>query len=156
MKKIFGFLLVFYISSTCVLHTQWLHTNGPVGYPINCLTISGINLFAGTERGGIFLTTNNGTSWTSINNGLSAISVYGIVKNGSNLFATTWGSGIVLSTNNGTSWTEVNAGLVPFHSVPPISLLLPSPAQIFLPGHMMTEFSCPLITVQVGLWSIMV
>jgi len=34
------------------------------------LAVNGSNLFAGTERGGVFLSTNNGTSWTAVNTGL--------------------------------------------------------------------------------------
>ncbi|MCX6136786.1 MAG: T9SS type A sorting domain-containing protein [Ignavibacteriales bacterium] len=67
------------------------------------------NLFAGTYQeggggapsGGVFLSTNNGTSW--VNTGL-------INTAGTNLFAGTDG-GVFLSANNGTSWSAVNNGL---------------------------------------------
>ena len=35
------------------------------------LAVSGTNLFAGTYGGGVFLSTNNGTNWTAVNNGLT-------------------------------------------------------------------------------------
>ena len=35
------------------------------------LAVSGTNLFAGTDGGGVFLSTNNGTSWTAVNTGLT-------------------------------------------------------------------------------------
>ncbi|MDR3667580.1 MAG: fibronectin type III domain-containing protein, partial [Ignavibacteriaceae bacterium] len=57
------------------------------------------------------LSTNNGTSWTAVNNGLTNSMVNTFVVNGTNLFAGTQGGGVYLSTNNGSSWTAVNNGL---------------------------------------------
>jgi ligand-binding sensor domain-containing protein len=80
--------------------------------------VSGSNIFAGT-LGGIFLSTNNGTSWTAVNTGLiftntlgqqSTQSVSAFAVSGGNIFAGT-GGGVFLSTNNGTSWIAVNSGL---------------------------------------------
>jgi ligand-binding sensor domain-containing protein len=72
--------------------------------------VSGSNIFAGTYGGGVFLSTNNGTSWTAVNSGLKDSSVRCLATSGSNIFAGT-DSGVFLSTNNGTSWTAVNSGL---------------------------------------------
>jgi hypothetical protein len=33
---------------------QWVQTNGPYGGPVSCFAISGTNLFAGTEGGGVW------------------------------------------------------------------------------------------------------
>ena len=85
--------------------------------------MSGANLFAIADikhSRGIFLSTNNGTSWTSA--GLTNDYVQALVASGSNLFACfqmsidSLGdhynySNVSLSTNNGTSWTEVDIGL---------------------------------------------
>ncbi len=60
--------------------------------------------------GGVFLSTNNGTSWTVVNSGLTNTYVRALTVSGTNLFAGTNG-GVFLSTNNGTSWTAVNSGL---------------------------------------------
>jgi hypothetical protein len=83
------------------------------------LAARGRNLFAGTGNtngyGGVFLSTDNGMSWTAVNTGLtqhgSTPSVRALAVSGSNLFAGTYGGGVFLSTNNGTSWTAVNTGL---------------------------------------------
>jgi len=37
---------------------------------VACIAVNGGNLFAGTYWGGAFLSTNNGTSWDPINEGL--------------------------------------------------------------------------------------
>ena len=42
------------------------------------LAVSGTNLFAGTYGGGVFLSTNNGTSWTAVNTGLTNTDVYAL------------------------------------------------------------------------------
>ena len=59
---------------------------------------------------GVFLSTNNGTSWTAVNTGLTNTACPALAVSGTNLFAGTEG-GVFLSTNNGTNWTAVNAGL---------------------------------------------
>jgi len=117
---LFGCLLT--LLPTGTLHTQWVQTSGPYGGDVRCFAASGTNLFAGTASGagvvsgGVFLSTNNGASWTQVNNGLTNTSVTALTVSGTNLFAGTgtgqggWGR-VYLSTNNGTSWTEVDAGL---------------------------------------------
>jgi hypothetical protein len=76
---------------------------------VNSITVSGTNLFASTE-GGVFLSTNNGTSWIAASTGLTNTYIHNIAVSGTNLFAGTEG-GVFLSTNNGTSWTDVSVGL---------------------------------------------
>lgn len=90
---------------------QWTQTNGPYGGSITALLVNGTNLFAGTEGGGIFLSTNNGQNWTAVNNGLTNQNVRALAVSGNNLFAGTVGDGVFLSTNNGESWAAANNGL---------------------------------------------
>src|ERR1035437_6864780 len=106
-------LLLLLIFSNQILQAQWVQTNGPGGGDIQCFAVSGSNLFAGSFGGGVFLSTNNGTSWTAVNNGFPFpfSSVKALAVSGTNLFAGFDGSGVYLSTNNGTSWTPVNNGL---------------------------------------------
>jgi photosystem II stability/assembly factor-like uncharacterized protein len=83
---------------------QWVRTSGPGGGVINTLAVSGINVFAGTDGSGVFLSTNNGKSWTLVNSGLPLhADVDALVVSGTNLFAGI-GSGIFLSTNDVKSW----------------------------------------------------
>ncbi len=104
-------LLLVVILSLNQSRAQWTQTNGPYGGNVRCFAISGANLFAGTS-GGVFLSTNDGASWTAVNTGLTNTNVLALAVSGTNLFAGTQGPGrIFLSTNNGTSWTAVNTGL---------------------------------------------
>ena len=112
------FLFMVFFAGT--LSAQWVQTNGPYGGYVEAFAVSpngtgGANLFAGTWHNGVYLSTNNGTSWTAANAGLTSnyVSSFAVSPNGAgstNLFAGT-GSGVFLSTNNGTSWTAVDSGL---------------------------------------------
>jgi len=97
---------------------QWVHTHIPNSIPARCFAVSGTNLFAGANSG-VLLSTNQGTSWTAVNNGLTDTSIWALAVSGTNLFAGSGpgalfykhGRGVFLSTNNGASWTAVNTGL---------------------------------------------
>ncbi len=113
MKKstlCFAWLIVALFTWSAKSHSQWVQTNGPYGGRINCFAVSGTNIFTGTGHG-VFLSTNNGESWTAINNGLKFSFVLSFAISGTNIFAGTGGGGIFLSTNNGESWAAVNNGL---------------------------------------------
>jgi len=113
MKKliiIFLFTTSFFTNSNLVI-AQWIQTNGPYGGTVCSFAISDTNIFAGTNGGGVCLSTNNGTSWTVVNTGLTNLQVWSLAVSGTDLFAGTHLGGVCLSTNNGTSWTAVNTGL---------------------------------------------
>ena len=64
-------------------------SNGLTSTLVLSLAVSGRNLFAGTRGGGVFLSTNNGTSWTQT--GLTNTLVLSLAVSGRNLFAGTDG-----------------------------------------------------------------
>jgi len=110
MKRLLSFFAIVVLLGAQSLQAQWIQTNGPYGGDVRCFAVNDSNLFAGTGGGGVFLSTNNGASWTAVNTGLTNTAVFSLAVNGSNLFAGTDG-GVFLSTNNGTSWTAINTGL---------------------------------------------
>src|SRR3990172_13018909 len=96
MKNICRFLFV--VSSIFMfanpLPAQWIQTNGPYGGYVISFAISGTNLFPGTDGGGVFLSTNNGTSWIPASTGLTNTDVRTLAVSpngtgGTNLFAGT-------------------------------------------------------------------
>jgi photosystem II stability/assembly factor-like uncharacterized protein len=115
MEKDLLFLTVCMFTFLIPPHTvyaNWTKTSGINAGSINALAVSGRNIFAGTGGGGVFLSTNNGTSWTAVNSGMPANSnIHSFAVRGSNIFAGTVGRGVFLSTNNGSNWTAVNNGL---------------------------------------------
>ena len=78
---------------------------------------SGTNLFVGIrgDSAGVFLSTNNGSSWSMVTRGLANLQVYALAaisaSGGTNLFAGTYGGGVFLSSDNGSNWSAVNGGL---------------------------------------------
>jgi hypothetical protein len=69
----------------------------------------GSNLYAGTLGGGVFVTNNNGGSWSPSSNGLSSTTISALGAAGSNIFCGTHGVGLSLSTNNGASWSSLSS-----------------------------------------------
>ncbi len=111
MKKLILLLLAF-AGSINFTYAQWQQTNGPhTGSAVTCIAVSGTNIFAGTG-GGVFLSTDSGTTWIAVNNGLTDTIIIALTISGTNIFAGTQDSGVYLSKNNGASWTAVNYGLL--------------------------------------------
>jgi hypothetical protein len=119
-------------------YSNWTTINNNLSdSAVNTLAIDGNNIFAGTgyagtsladSGSGIFLSTDNGSNWNKMNNGLiHSIVVYTLITNGSNIFAGT-DKGIFLSKNNGTNWTEINEGLPDSTTVTSLAI---SGAEIF-------------------------
>ena len=106
-------LLIILISFTSnnLCFAQWKQTNGPNGGFINCLINSDNNLFAGTNKG-IFVTSNNGLSWISSNEGLPETNITSFSKINSYLFAATSSDGVFISSNGGQTWEEVNTASI--------------------------------------------
>ena len=69
---------------------------------------SGNKIFAGGDNG-VYLSTDNGNSWTLGNTGLTGYDVDALLNYGNNIFAGT-GDNVYLSTNNGTNWVASDTG----------------------------------------------
>jgi Secretion system C-terminal sorting domain len=111
--------------------TSWTKVDsGLTNYTVTSLIVSGNNLFAGTFGGGldfvgaierwplVFLSTNNGKSWSEADSGLPMTPMAGtfgitFAVSGANLYAATegWDLGVYLSTNNGANWTQIQHGM---------------------------------------------
>jgi photosystem II stability/assembly factor-like uncharacterized protein len=115
--------------------SDWTAVNN--GLPANTcfvgsLAIQGNNIYAGINLifnfpnggglitgGGIYLSANNGSNWTAVNNGLPTYlynqvkynySINTIAFQGNNIFAGT-NRGVYFSSNNGGAWISINNGL---------------------------------------------
>ncbi len=84
----------------------WKQTSGPGGGSGLTLVInSNGHLFVGTDGGGVFGSTDNGSNWIGVNTGLMNTDLLCLAINSSgHLFAGTWG-GVFRSTDNGANWT---------------------------------------------------
>ncbi len=99
---------------------QWVQTNFPTGAN-NYLAFASIgsNVFVGginidvVNSRFVWLTTDNGVSWTNTNfpPGTSELAVFGLFASGSNLFAGSYQPAVSLSTDSGKTWQPSSNGL---------------------------------------------
>jgi hypothetical protein len=78
MRTVIVFSVIAVAVSVC--DAQWVQTSLD-NVNVYCFAINGTYLYAGTESGGVFLSTNNGTSWTVVNSGLTDASPTQFVVN---------------------------------------------------------------------------
>ncbi len=112
MKYLILFLSFIFLSN--FVYTQWVQTNGPGGPGIQALAMVGGNIFAGTWEDGIFISKNNGSSWSAVNNGLPKMFLFitDLAVNDTELYAAAGaGYGIYCSTDYGANWHVINNGL---------------------------------------------
>jgi photosystem II stability/assembly factor-like uncharacterized protein len=110
MKTIYFFLLM--IFTPIILIAQWTQTNYPVGGQINSIAYTGNKLLVGNNSSGIYLSTDNGDTWTAVNKGFpSNSSVQDVIVKGNDIFAGTYKNGIFVFSEIDTSWTAINEGL---------------------------------------------
>ena len=102
-------LLIFVISSPSFGDNQWIS----IGLAGECVYALAINpetpdtLYAGTDGGGVFKSTDGGTNWTAMNNGLTNPAINALAINPQTpdtLYAGTDGGGVFKSTNGGMNW----------------------------------------------------
>ena len=108
--KIYSLVFLSILILSCIsTNAQWIKTDGPEGGEISALATDGNRIFAGTQGSGIYLSTDQGNSWTAINNGLSGLNlnVISIAMLGDEVFIGCQ-LGLFESIDNGASWNEVN------------------------------------------------
>jgi ligand-binding sensor domain-containing protein len=91
----------------------WIGASGPFGGLIEALAVdSAGTVLAGTSRGGMFRSTDQGQTWSPANAGLgsSKVSTIAVHRSGT-WFAALRGAPVCRSTNQGTTWINANAGL---------------------------------------------
>ena len=86
-----------------ISHAQWVRCSGLSGGSIICFTFHDNIVFAGTE-GGVYTSTNKGTSWTF--SGLPGRTITALAVTDSNICAGT-DSGNFISSDNGGNWKPV-------------------------------------------------
>ena len=79
-------VLAFILNFACTINSQWVQTNCPYSGSVNSFTVFGTNIFAGADYS-VFLSTDNGSNWTAVSNGLTGAYVHSLVVSDTNLFA---------------------------------------------------------------------
>jgi len=108
-------------------------SNGPAGQWMATIAQSPTALYAGSLIAGVFESTDNGGSWTPINNGLTGVSVYAIAVDPvtpTTLYAGTADAGMFRSLDSGANWTAINNGLTTM-SVTAVAIDAQTPTTIY-------------------------
>jgi photosystem II stability/assembly factor-like uncharacterized protein len=111
----FTILILSILFSSIAGYSQWKRIPSPeILIPIRtwAIAVQGDTLFAGAYRGTIYRSTDNGSAWIEVNNGLSAsfYQTYTILLAGDTVYAGT-NEGLYRSTDLGESWVLYTSGL---------------------------------------------
>lgn len=108
MKQVL-LILIFLITTNA--SAQWVSVNtGIDGASIKKIASDGSNLFAATG-GGLFYSSNSGTDWALLKNGITNFNVTSVAIARNKVYIATYGGGVFRSTNYGISWEQVNSGM---------------------------------------------
>jgi photosystem II stability/assembly factor-like uncharacterized protein len=104
--------------NTQLIYSQWTQTGNTGNGHVYSLAVIGSNIFAGTNLGvgyynnvGVYLSTNTGTTWTQVMNGIGYSDIIALAASGIYIFAANNGYHVFRSSNLGTSWIAVDSGL---------------------------------------------
>jgi hypothetical protein len=106
-KKIFLISAFAIIGLSNIANAQWQQTSLSNTF-VDAFAIKGDTIFAGTYGDGVYLSSNNGISWSAVNTGLTNLFVNALAIKGDTIFAGTDG-GIFMSSNNGQLWAAVSS-----------------------------------------------
>jgi len=105
MKKLLVILVMLVAMNA---NAQWVQVSNGMGTnkSVNALAVNGSTIYAGTDSSGVYISTNNGTSWTQTS--LNNVTTESLLISGTNIFAGTRSNGVYLSTNGGTNWIQTS------------------------------------------------
>ncbi|MGE5398985.1 MAG: T9SS type A sorting domain-containing protein [Ignavibacteriales bacterium] len=110
-------LLQFLAFQNCMIHSQWVQTQGPYGGVVTQLTVKGGSIFAGISGDGVYLSSDKGASWSKVSNGLpDKPRIVCMTVKGNSIFAGLGNGGIYRTTDDGADWKAVNNGFPPDYS----------------------------------------
>jgi hypothetical protein len=106
--------LLFLFATSQEANAQWAQTNGPHNITITAMASIGTDLFVGGD--GVSRSTNNGVTWTSVDNGITDGFINALTVTDSNtlspmLFASNTAGDVYRSSDEGQSWVTVDSGL---------------------------------------------
>ncbi|MEP7321743.1 MAG: T9SS type A sorting domain-containing protein [Saprospiraceae bacterium] len=106
MKKIcvlFILFIYFEINGQAV----WTKTTLIDKFQIECLASINGDLYVGLGGGGVYKSSDEGTTWTEINNGIGKKYITSIISKGGKIYIASYGEGVFISENKGLSWIEM-------------------------------------------------
>jgi hypothetical protein len=109
MRKFFTLLLIVFY--TTITNAQWTLCNKPSGVLPFSLVIHDDVLYMGTVSNGIYRSTDGGSNWTQINEGITSMQIWNIAYVNGALFASSTGGMVFKLTNGGNNWVLSNTGI---------------------------------------------
>jgi photosystem II stability/assembly factor-like uncharacterized protein len=112
MKKFFILFPVCIFCFNC-LFAQWQHVNGPYSGSIHDFISKDSKIFALTIQGGVFVSSDNGNTWTASHEGETNPVAYCATIKGNRIYLGTIGGGweyqggLFSSDDNGASWNTI-------------------------------------------------
>ena len=103
MKKIIAYFIVF-IHTGIYGQVVWTKTSLIDKYQIECLASMNGDLYAGLGGGGIFKSSDEGTTWTEINNGLGKKYITALTSKENKIYVSSYAEGVFISENKGQLW----------------------------------------------------
>jgi photosystem II stability/assembly factor-like uncharacterized protein len=79
--------------------------------PVQCFTIVGRRVYAGTRKAGVFVTEGGGRSWRRVADGLTDPNVRSLASRGSVVYAGTDSKGVFILPDGEERWTPFGRGL---------------------------------------------
>ncbi|MBK7215038.1 MAG: T9SS type A sorting domain-containing protein [Bacteroidales bacterium] len=110
MKSLFLLLASIFLGSTITLG-QWQRTTGLNGGYVYDFTATSTHLYLGTIYNGIYVSDDNGDTWSNASNGLTKLQVSSLTHSGDTVFAAMQDVGVFCSIDHGQNWTTRNTGL---------------------------------------------
>ncbi len=110
MKKRTLLFIVISILSSITVYSQWIKLDS-LALIVKTLNSNNNIIYAGTAQEGLFMSNDNGYTWTSMNNsGLNDLRINKIEFKDTLIFVATW-DGIYCTSDNGISWLDRSSGL---------------------------------------------
>jgi hypothetical protein len=82
---------------------------------VQCVTVVGEQVFAGTQQAGVFVSQDGGRSWEQLASGLTDLNVQSLVNIGTEIYAGTDTQGVFIRSGGAGSWDKLSHGL-PVHA----------------------------------------
>ncbi|MDP4219421.1 MAG: T9SS type A sorting domain-containing protein [Bacteroidota bacterium] len=90
---------------------DWKVSNGLGRNAVHSFVQSGQYFFAGTDTGGIYISTDGGMNWSSVQTMSNSFPISAMLVSGSGIYAASTGAGVFRSLDNGQHWEAINQGL---------------------------------------------
>ncbi|MBL0176379.1 MAG: T9SS type A sorting domain-containing protein [Ignavibacteria bacterium] len=88
----------------------WQRANGPFGGIVTCYASDSNDVYAGTDDGGVYRSSDNGVSWVFASSGINGSKVASLLVANGSVFAAL-DAGVYRSMDKGATWVHADSGI---------------------------------------------